>query len=454
MRVAVDIPAFELAGYQKTVRALLRHPLITATYPDERTLAAVRRWSGTLQADLAEMFGYRLELRGDTARLIRVHDGLEPTRPAVVKDRTLDRQRYAYLSLTLAVLGRAGVQITLGELADAVAADANRIPGLGLDPDRHADRRAFVDAVTWLVDRGALRLADGSASSWASDPDRAEALYDIDRDVVAVVYRPSRVLQHITSVAALFERPAATSENAQRRTAGQRARRMLVEQPVVYLAEVEPGVRNHLRSPVIVEDLETLTGLRVERRAEGVLLVDTAGFTDARFPGTGAVAQAALLLLGRVADRIVDPDGRRLPRGVLPTATERQAELTALVDSGLPQSGVFADAVIGADALDPETDSDDGTDAAEGYPFVSDHFLRTKMKELMVEYGSAFGEKWREDPNRLRAEAVELLAAYRFVAPVEGGVVVLPLTGRYRNVVAKLKQRRRPAVLFDLKGAR
>jgi len=82
---------------------------------------------------------------------------------------------------------------------------------------------------------------------------------------------------------------------------------------------------------------------------------------------------------------------------------------------------------------------------------VSDSFLRTAMKELMAQYGTAFGERWRADPNRLRTEAVEMLADFRFVEPVDGGVVVLPLTGRYRNVDAKLKRRRAPAALFNLK---
>jgi len=453
VRVAENVPGFELAAYQKTVRALLRHPLMTAVYPDDRTLRAVRRWGETLQADLVEMFGYRLEMRGHTARLVRVQDGLDASRPATVRDRPLDRQRYAYLALALSVLGRAGIQITLGEMADAVASDASRISGLGLDPDRYADRRAFVDAVMWLEDRGALRLADGSASSWASDPTWAEALYDIARDVIHALYRPNRVLQHIGSVGWLLDRPVGTSENALRRAAGHRARRLLVERPVVYFAETDPAVRNHLRSSAIVEDLERLTGLRVERRAEGVLLVDTVGFTDARFPGTGAVTQAALLLLGRMADRVIDPDARKLPRVAPPTHAERQAQLIDLVDRGLPAAGVFAEATadLAYAELPEESDVEEVLGDEVGYPFVSDSFLRTAMKELMAQYGTAFGERWRADPNRLRTEAVEMLADFRFVEPVDGGVVVLPLTGRYRNVDAKLKRRRAPAALFNLK---
>ena len=52
------------------------------------------------------------------------------------------------------------------------------------------------------------------------------------------------------------------------------------------------------------------------------------------------------------------------------------------------------------------------------------------------------------DPARLLAAAIDRLAAHRFVEPVDGGVLVLPLVGRYRNVQVRLK-RREPA-LFDL----
>ena len=50
---------------------MLRHPLITATWPDEQALPRVRRFSAALRQDLSEAFGYRLELHGARARLVR-----------------------------------------------------------------------------------------------------------------------------------------------------------------------------------------------------------------------------------------------------------------------------------------------------------------------------------------------------------------------------------------------
>lgn len=450
-RFAGDISELELADYQRAVRLVLRHPLITATWPDERALPRVRRFAATLRRDLAEAFGYRLELHGSTARLVRVTDQLDPTQPAVSRTgRPFDRQRYAYLALCLAVLGRAGIQITLSELADSVAGDANRITGLGLDPDHGSDRRAFVDAVGWLEERGVLRLADGSSAAWASDPGAGEALYDVARDVVFALFRPTRVLQHVDSVAALLDRTIASSGNAERRAAAQAARRAVVESPVVYHAEVDPTVANHLRGAALATDLTRLTGLRVERRAEGILLVDTAGFTGERFPGTGSVAQAAVLLAVEMADRIADPDGRRVKRLAPPDGDERRRSLVGQVDAGLPTATLMV--LDDADPGEPDPVDDgagtDGGDGAGRLPFITDSFLREAVGGILRRYGSAFGAQWHADPERLRAEAVALLERFGAVTGVPGGVLVLPLVGRYRHTVAAVKQRAAAETLF------
>lgn len=127
------------------------------------------------------------------------------------------------------------------------------------------------------------------------------------------------------------------------------------------------------------------------------------------------------------------------------------------VDSALPRAGVLAEAVDSepADVTEPADVAEPADEPDEiRYPFVADSFLRTKMKDLMLRYGVAFGEAWRADPERLRLKAVELLDRYRMVRRVDGGVLLLPLAGRYRNVVAKVT-RRKPAAatLFDTGGA-
>ncbi len=447
-RVAIGVPDLELADYQRAVRTVLRHPLISEQHPDPNALPLVRRWSGPLRADLSEALGYRLELSGTAARLVRTIDDLDATQPARTRTgRAFDRQRYAYLALVLAALGRAGVQVALSELAEVVAADANRITGLGLDTGRGGDRAAFVDVVTWLEERGALRLADGSARAWAEDPGRSEALYDIDRDTALAVYRPTRVLHHLDTVTALLARPTATSRDSARRDAGQRARRAVVEQPVVYYREVDSDVRNILRTPALSEDITRLTGLTVERRAEGLALVDTAGLAERRFPAGGSVAHAALLLLGEIADRIVDPDAPELRRLPAASPAERREALAMQIDRGLPSSELLLELVEPA-APDPDLAIPDEPVEETAYPLLEDGWLQTVMRSLVERYGATFSADWRADPPRLLAAATALLAVHRLVEPIDGGVLALPLLGRYRNVTVTVTVRRREPTLF------
>jgi len=444
------VPTFELAGYQRAARILLTHPLVTETYPNPGALPAIRRWAAELRADLLETFGYRLELSRTTARLLRTLDALDDSQPAHTHtDRPFDRRRYAYLALTLAALGRAGTQIALSELADSVAADAARIAGLGLSTERAADRAAFVDAVAWLAVRGALTLADGSARRWADDPTAGEALYDIDRDVVRAVYRPTRVLQHLRSVTALLAAPTAHSRDTRRREAGHRARRALLERPVVYYDELDQDARNILRGQHALGDVERITGLTTERRAEGVALLDTSGaFSDRRFPGTGTVAQAALLLIGEIADRIEDVDASPLTRLAAPD--RGGADLAAAVDSGLPSSGVLGELADqnGTGANGEPDEPEDDRDTAR-HPLLEEGWLAGVLAELLDRYGSTFAAAWRADPARLLAAALDLLAELRMVVRVAGGVLALPLLARYRQVMVEVRRRKAEPTLFD-----
>ncbi|MGW3654718.1 TIGR02678 family protein [Streptomyces sp. NPDC005151] len=450
-RVAEHVSALELADYQKAVRLVLRHPLITTVYPDSGALATVRRWADQLRTDLMEVLGYRLITTADTARLQRAQDQLDATRPALSRSgRPFDRRRYAYLALTLAALGRHGAQAALGELADAVAADAARIDGLGLDTARKHDRDAFVDAVTWLTERGALRLADGSATSWATDPERAEALYDIDREVLTAVHQPTRVLQHVASVTVLLDSAGARSlsegRRAQRLSAARRARRLVLEYPVAYYADSDPELAGQLRAPALAEDLTRLTGLTVERRAEGIALVDTSGrLSDTRFPGGGTVAQAALLLGARIS-QVAARTGRHAPELLpAPSAAERLADRAGRIDLALPAQGVFADAATDGGGEEAGAGGSADTAAAQArYPFVTISWLRARTKDITEQYGAGFAAELRGDTDRLLEQVLDLLAAMSLVVRVEGGVLALPLLARYRGVTAEVKTRTRP----------
>ncbi|MFD3743543.1 TIGR02678 family protein [Nocardia sp. NPDC058633] len=429
------IDALALDSYQRAARVMLANHLVTRVYPDRIALPLIRRWATELREDLAELFGYRLEVTETTARLYPVHDRLDDARPArSVNDRVFDRRRYAYLSLALAALGRAGDQITLSELAEHVADYASRIEGLDLSTERAADRDAFVDAVGWLGARGALTLADGDAGGWASDPEAGEALYDIDRPVVFALFRPPRALQHLHSVRGLLADDADQASPDQAR----RVRRALVERPVVYLDELSQAERALLGQDRLLGEVEYCTGLRAERRAEGVALIDTSGrLSDTRFPGTGTLAQVALLLIGEIADAVLDIDNP-VPRR--PGALRADDALLDQLDASIPTAGVFAPL-----ADDIETDFvDEAVESTEPvtYPFLDDGWVRATVNALTDRYGATFAAQWQADAGGLTTEVLALLTKLRLISPVDDGLLVLPALARYRGAVVTVRVRK------------
>ncbi|MGV9732523.1 DUF2398 family protein [Rhodococcus aetherivorans] len=427
-------------SYQRAARLILSHHLVTAQYPDRAALPLLRRWATELREDLLELFGYRLEVTETTARLFTVADRLDPGDGArTVTDRPFDRRRYAYLALALAALGRAGGQITLSELAEQVASEAGQVPGVELATERATDRDAFVDAVAWLAARGAITLADGDAGGWVSDPDRGEALYDIDRPVVAALFRPPRALQHLRSVRGLLaagdcrdgDRIADTAEVARR------VRRALVQRPVVYAEELDDDARLQLALPRTTAGIELLTGLVAERRAEGVALVDSSGrMSDLRFPGVGTVPQVALLLAGEICARVSDPESVpvRLPR-----PADAEAELEAGLDAAIPAAGVFAS--LAGDAGAGPADTTPAQQPAPTHPLVEDSWLAETAAKLVDEFGRTFAAQWQADPAGLLEAAVTLLQRQRLVARVPGGVLALPALARFRGVVVTVRER-------------
>ncbi|NKY51700.1 TIGR02678 family protein [Nocardia vermiculata] len=435
---ARTIDPLALDSYQRAARALLANHLVTRTFPDRIALPLIRRWATELREDLAELLGYRLEVTETTARLFPAPDRFDTGRPArTPADRVFDRRRYAYLSLALAALGRAGDQITLSELADQVAAYATRVPGLDLSTERAADRDAFVDAVAWLAARGALTLADGDAGGWAADPDAGEALYDIDRAVVFAIFRPPRALQHLHSVRALLTDDEGAGPGT-RAAAARRVRRALVELPVVYSETLAEAERSALGNEKIIAEVELLTGLRAERRSEGVALIDASGrFSDVRFPSTGTLAQVALLLIGEIADLALDID-HPLPRRPRPPLS---TELADGLDAAIPAATVFAPLVTDDTEDDAEPTDEESGGEQFTHPFIGDDWIRATVIALTERYGSTFAAQWQADPGGLTTEAITLLNRLALVQVVDGGILALPALARYRGTVVTVRKR-------------
>jgi uncharacterized protein (TIGR02678 family) len=447
---AATVPLSDLGSYQHAVRLVLTHDVITATRPRPETLEQVLRWADQMTADVRDLLGYTLIATTRQVRLSRRLDTLDPTQSAIFSSRygkPFDRRRLAYLCLVLASFQRSRVEISLADLVRAFTPAANAIDGLGFDPTVTAHKAAVVDVLDWLADRGALRLSDGSLESWAADAERGDALYDIDHDICAALFRPARPVQHLTSAAGLLDSTLVSAKrSAQREAAAQRAARALLEYPVLYYAQVEPEIAEALRQPGVAESLARLTGLAVERRAEGIMLADPGGrFTDRPFPGRGgAVNRAAGLLLAKIADLIEDP-GESPATLPLPAEAEDQRDLLARIDSALPAAGVVQELAWSAPADvpdDPERIMVPAQVMPLSVPFVEHSSLRAMIGDLYRELGAdSFGVTWKHDPHGLLDAALSLLAGLRLLRPVPGGVLVLPAAARYRNIKLALPVR-------------
>jgi uncharacterized protein (TIGR02678 family) len=477
---AANIQLSDLGAYQQAVRAVLTTDVITATRPRPGMLEAVLRWADQLSKDLRDHLGYTLIATTRQVRLIRRLDGLDPTQTTIFtakSGRPFDRRRLAYLCLILASFQRSRVEVSLADLVRAFTPSANAIDGLGFNPTVSAHKAAVVDVLDWLADRGALRLSDGSADAWSADTERGDALYDIDHDICAALFRPARPVQHLTSAAGLLDATYVSAKRgAQREAAAQRAARALVEHPVVYYAQVEPEVAEALRQTGVAENLARLTGLAVERRAEGVLLADAGGrFTDRPFPGRGgAVNRAAGLLLAKIADVLEDPDEAPLLLPV-PAESADQSDLLEKIDAALPLAGVVTELAwsapleedvypgqpgtvadpAGADQSRADHSRADASGRPPLVPFIADSGLRVMINDLYDELGPAsFTVTWQHDSRGLLNAAVAFLADLRLLRRVDAGVLVLPAAARYRNIKAALPVRHAEGQLaLDLFGS-
>lgn len=391
-RVAVQVDRAELEDLQRAARILLAHPLVTETWPTPDALAQVRRWSTTLTNEMSRVFGYRLDVGRTCARLYRRPATLSPHRgarlPAQPRPRPLGRQACTFLCLTLAALESLGDQTTLSALAEEVLRLRSGDDALPVDLAHYQQRKALVDAVRWLEERGVVQVRDGGAERWLADAEEGDALYDIDRDAASrlLVASPS-VLRDVERPEDFLAEPRPTNAEAAQTRLRHRIARRLVEGPVVRYVELSPDELAHVRQRRrrICDAVELLTGCAVEARAEGLCLIDTAvePLSGDRFPGRGTEAHAALLWG------------------------------TALV-------------ALAAEGDEGEADGRwvSGRDAEEAWTSV------------FTSHRDRFAAAYRDDPDGLRQVAGDLLARFGLVetAP-DGSIVVHAALARYRPTV-------------------
>ena len=297
----------------RAARALLRRPVLRAHGPDADDMLLVRRHAATLREWFDRNTGWRLIVESEVARLVKTvgeGSGLDdPTHPArdPRSGAPFTRRRYVLTCLALAVLERSEAQVTLGRLAEqvllAVADPELAEAGISLTLDRREERSDLVAVVRLLLGLGVLARVAGDEDAFVrSDGD---ALYDVDRRVLSRILvaprGPSTIDaagfgQRLTELVA--ELPPTTDELRNRRIRWRLTRRLL-EDPVLYYADLADDERAYLtgQRAAITNRIAELTGLVPEVRAEGIAMVDPFDdLTDVRMPESGTEGHVTLLL--------------------------------------------------------------------------------------------------------------------------------------------------------------
>jgi len=328
---------------RRAARALLRHPLLTPATPDPAAFVLARRHAGWLGDWFAREAGWSVVSDPSVVRLRKTGgDWADGTRPAVLASGSraeFSRRRYVLLCLALAVLERAESQVTLGRMVDQVVA-------LAVDPVlaeagvvftlTGRDERSDLAAVArLLMEAGVLTRVAGDEQAFVNST--GDALYDVDRDVLATLLvarrgpsmiDPGEARTADERIAALSAEPAPDTDEARNRRARQRLARRLLDDPVVYLADLSGEERDYLagqRGPLL-RRLATGTGLVAEVRAEGIALVDPTGeSTDLGMPEEGTDGHVTLLVAERLARHLRERPGEGLALDTLHRHVRRLA---------------------------------------------------------------------------------------------------------------------------------
>lgn len=329
------------AERRRAMRAILRRPLLVAHGPDPDVFRLVRRHQTWLRDWFARETGWSLRVDPEVARLAKIPADLtDSTRPATAgsAQQPFGRRRYVLLCLALAGLERADNQITLGRLADDVmlgaAAPEFGDAGISFSLDSRDERADLVAAVRVLLELGVLRRVAGDETTFTAGT--GDALYDLDRRALAGMLVTRRGPSTVTDnpnpaagpaagpggaggaesagraapadvdgrLAAVVEELTADTDDARALARRHALTRRLLDDPVVYYADLDEGERAYLTSQrsALTRRITEATGLVAEVRAEGIAMVDPDGdLTDTRMPEDGTDGHATLLLAEHLA---------------------------------------------------------------------------------------------------------------------------------------------------------
>jgi uncharacterized protein (TIGR02678 family) len=314
--MAID-PLAEVVSAERreAARALLRHPLLLASGPDQDAFVLARRHAGALAPMFRDLLGWPLVVdhRGRYVRLQkRLGAHADASRPAMAPGRTsaFTIRRYVLFCVACAELDSISeTQTILSRLADGVTKRTQVDPQTeAFDSTTFAERRALVDVLSLLESLGVLRLREGDALAFLDGAEEADPFYDIEREILAALVATPLAPTLVEDRAELSAESYAPTERGRIERDRHGFFRRIIEDPVVYAAELTEGELAYAvpQRRYIAGELRTWFGLSLERRREGWAAIDPEGelAEGTRFPGEGIRSHAALLLADALAERL------------------------------------------------------------------------------------------------------------------------------------------------------
>jgi uncharacterized protein (TIGR02678 family) len=366
------------AQAQEAFTGLLATPLLAARVQPELFAAVLRHRA--IVGDWSARLGYRLVVAGSVIRLHR--DPAGPDRAAAPPPWDPPARRdLVLLALAAAACEATDASTTVQELSDEVRALSAGTRVTAYDPDRRAERQAFVRGLGRLTELGILvrRTSDETLlRQWEEDGTGVGAGYEVDRDALLQFTDPYTVER------ALAVGPAdADGETARVHTRSQRLLRILVEDTALLYGDLHPLDAEYARGQRswLAGQAADMTGGVVETRAEGMLL----RLPDDR-PATSAVTPA------------------------FPAATAGRW---------------FALKVLDASAAAGEPDE-------SGRIVLTDAQVDAVVTRVYTGNQRALTKELSESPARLRSVTERILSGLGLIRLGDGGWIVLPVAGRYR----------------------
>jgi len=308
---------------RRCVRALLRHPLLTPGGPDQQAFVLARRHAGWLGDWFANQAGWTFHADHAAVRLKKIPGELSDASRGAAAKVPFGRRKYVLTCLALAALERAEAQVTLGWLVQVVSLAAD--PALGqagimFTLEAQEERRDLVAVARLLLDAGVLTRVAGDEQAFIASS--GDALYDVNRGVLASMLVTRRGASTVTETTfegrmrALVAEPRPETEEARNRETRHRLVRKLLDDPVLYYAELSDEERAYLSGQrgLLLRRLADATGFVPEVRAEGIALLDPTGdATDLGMPEEGTDGHVTLLLAEYLSAVLRERPGAAVP---------------------------------------------------------------------------------------------------------------------------------------------